>query len=228
MIIRSRDRRATRANGLSTGIVRTQPVFRDWELHIENWSNSYLLAAGLEVIWHGKPIEGGSDRQDLSVAKAQRVQGFVGIDTNSDEQFNFTSLEPNLIDTDGDPPRFAWRRHSPARLRRQQPERNLRRRRHDQPGAVRREHPRRGLSRRSSRRRRRSPTAQFLTGADGNYYFDLDPNFEYEIESPPITVGSGIRRRLGYAVAVHASTSRKVGGSRRIGSMRQIATIRCS
>ena len=26
-----------------------------------------------------------------------------------------------------------------------------------------------------------TPTAQFLTGADGNYYFDLDPTLEYEI-----------------------------------------------
>ena len=71
----------------------TIPLTRGWELHVENWSNSAFQFRGMEIVWHGKPIAPGT----------QRVQGFVGMDTNSDEEFNYTRYDQTIIDTDGDP-----------------------------------------------------------------------------------------------------------------------------
>ena len=61
-------------------------------MHIENWSNSSYSLPIIEVIWHGKPISGGTFDPNYAVngiANAQRVQGFVGIDANGDENFNY-------------------------------------------------------------------------------------------------------------------------------------------
>ncbi|HEX2473132.1 MAG TPA: S8 family serine peptidase [Lacipirellulaceae bacterium] len=161
------------------------PVFRNWELHLENWSNSDYFINGVEVVWHGKPIEGGALDENWQVAAAQRVQGFVGIDNNNDEQFNYTRYTQTVSDLDNDPLTIFTSDvvrvldttfqdnngngiFDAGDTRNQEPfaENILVEAYRVDPvtGAV-----------------DDDPTARFLTGADGNYYFDLDPNFEYEI-----------------------------------------------
>ncbi|MEX0611431.1 MAG: GEVED domain-containing protein, partial [Pirellulales bacterium] len=160
------------------------PIFRNWELHLENWSNSNFGVAGIEVVWHGKPIEGGELDTNWNVATAQRVQGFVGIDTNSDELFNYRRSLQTVIDTDGDPDtirlldvtrqldftdnNFNGVYDAGVDVINQEPfaENIL--------VEAFRVDPVSGLVDDIA-------TARFLTGADGNYYFDLDPTFEYEI-----------------------------------------------
>ena len=72
-----------------------QPIFRDWELHLENWSNSAFILDGFEIVWHGKPIAGGqldqdwlAEDADWKIPVAQRIQGFVGIDIDNDDEFS--------------------------------------------------------------------------------------------------------------------------------------------
>ncbi len=43
----------------STLTTTQEPIFRNWELHIENWSEVELHLLSVEVVWHGKPIAGG-------------------------------------------------------------------------------------------------------------------------------------------------------------------------
>ena len=35
-----------------------EPIFRNWEVHIENYSHEAFNLDGIEVVWHGKPIGG--------------------------------------------------------------------------------------------------------------------------------------------------------------------------
>ncbi len=41
-------------------LVDGEPVYRNWELHIENWSNTAAVLDDVEIVWHGKPIGGGT------------------------------------------------------------------------------------------------------------------------------------------------------------------------
>jgi subtilisin family serine protease len=134
---------------------------RNWELHMENWSNSDFELDAVEIIWHGKPIAPGT----------QRIQGFVGIDTNSDEQFNYDRSIQTVFDSDLDP--FTTRLGDVFRtldLTQEPFADNVVVSAHRVVnGAV-----------------QADPVARFLTGADGNYYFDLVPD-EYVIRiSDPI------------------------------------------
>jgi hypothetical protein len=158
------------------------PIFRDWELHLENWSNSDFGIAGIEVVWHGKPISGGGLDQNWNVAKAQRVQGFVGIDTNTDNRFNFQRSNQAVFDFDGDP----------DTIRSLDVERQLDFTDTNFNGVydpafdiINQEPFAENILVEAYRvigeTVESTPTARFLTGADGNYYFDLDPSYEYEI-----------------------------------------------
>ncbi len=159
-----------------------QPIFRNWELHIENWSATPVNLLGLEVVWHGKPIAGGSLDPNYAangIQSAQRVQGFVGIDTNGDGQFNYNRYVQTLLDfngtghadlstvRDGEVSRtldFTDNNHNGI---------------YDAGDVINQEpfaanvivdayKVWNGVP-------ESTPTARFLTGADGNYYFDLDP-----------------------------------------------------
>ena len=44
-------------------------------------------------MWHGSPI----------AANTQRVMGFVGVDENQDDLFNFSRITMEEVDVDGDP-----------------------------------------------------------------------------------------------------------------------------
>lgn len=76
-------------------IQSTEPIFRNWELHIENWSTTSYSLPITEIIWHGKPIGGGGYDINYAVqgvATAQRVQGFIAVDTNGDNEFGGVDL----------------------------------------------------------------------------------------------------------------------------------------
>jgi hypothetical protein len=124
---------------------------RNWELYIENWSDSVFILEGLEITWHGKPIAAGT----------QRVQGFVGIDTNSDEDFNYERYEQFVFDTDLDP----------ATVRGSDVQRPL-----DLTQEPFAENVLVEAYRVVNGVVEADPTARFLSGADGNYYFDLVPD----------------------------------------------------
>jgi subtilisin family serine protease len=87
-------------------LIDGQPVYRNWELHIENWSNSGFVLGAVEVIWHGKPVGGGQfdpNWQDQGILKAQRVQGKIGIDANGDNTFNYDRYLQTLFGQHADP-----------------------------------------------------------------------------------------------------------------------------
>lgn len=128
----------------------TVPYKRGWELHVENWGNTAMQFRGVEIIWHGKPIAAGT----------QRVQGFVGIDTNSDEAFNYSRYVQNVFDSDGDP--LTIRAGDVVR------ELDLTQEPFAENVLVQAFRVVNGVQ-------ETTPAGQFLTGADGNYYFDLHP-----------------------------------------------------
>ncbi|MEX2167993.1 MAG: S8 family serine peptidase [Pirellulales bacterium] len=133
-----------------------EPITRGWELHVENWSNSEFRLEGLEIVWHGKAIAAGT----------QRVQGLIGTDQNNDGDFNYsrsiqTITPSNPVDAsiirNGDVVReldFAQEAFAANML-------------------VEAFRVVNGVPEDNA-------TARFLTGADGNYYFDLLPD-EYVI-----------------------------------------------
>jgi subtilisin family serine protease len=181
-----------------TGQLVDKPIFRDWELHIENWSNSLFTVNGVEIVWHGKPVEGGqldqewiADDEDWEVPVAQRIQGFVGIDVDNDDEFS--GIDP--LDNNEWNNRYIQEsvtgNVTPGTLRASELKRhylvdfidNNNNGEFDE-GDERQQEPFaanilvqafpfevvNGVDVVEP-----TPIAQFLTGADGNYYFDLVP-----------------------------------------------------
>lgn len=68
------------------------PVERAWELQIENFSSNAIGTPGIEVIFNGNPLQQGS----------KRIQGNIGIDQNGDGDFNFDRFLQTTFDNDGD------------------------------------------------------------------------------------------------------------------------------
>jgi subtilisin family serine protease len=131
-------------------------VQQGWELHIENYSGTTFTLTGLEIAWHGRPID----------AASQRVQGSIGIDGGrfgvgaNDDFFNFDRYFQTIVDNDldgvvdfneavrtADPFQEEFAANITVQAKRVS------------DGVV---------------------VAEFVTGADGNFYFDLIPD-EYII-----------------------------------------------
>ncbi|MCI0359708.1 MAG: S8 family serine peptidase, partial [Planctomycetaceae bacterium] len=174
------------------------PIFRDWELHFENWSNSAFTIDGIEVVWHGKPIAGGQLDQNWladgwNVPVGQRIQGFVGIDTNNDDEFSGIDAAVNNEWNDRYIQTFFGNPAAPRQS-------NMHRRLLDDfidnnfngvydAGDVRLQEPYAANALVEAFEFTvdgggndvvvAQPIAQFLTGADGNYYFDLLPGNYY-------------------------------------------------
>jgi len=173
-----------------------QPIFRDWELHLENWSDSPFTIDDIEIVWHGKPIAGGQLDQewiaqdpDWEVPVAQRIQGFVGIDLDGDDEFS--GIDPTrdnewnnryIQNFFGDP--TAPRQTELVRRLLDDYEDNNSNGVFDE-GDVREMEPYAAnilleafeftVDAGGNDIVNPQPIAQFLTGADGNYYFDLVP-----------------------------------------------------
>jgi hypothetical protein len=157
------------------------PIFRNWELHIENWSHDAFNLNGVEVVWHGKPIGGGTydpNYGDNGILSAQRVQGFVGIDQNGDNQFNFNRYVQTVSDGPNGP-------HTDVSdIRDQDVQRQLdfndnnNNGIYDEGDTINQEQFAANVIVDAYKVwdgvPEATPTERFLTGADGNYYFDLD------------------------------------------------------
>ncbi|MCG8448028.1 MAG: GEVED domain-containing protein, partial [Pirellulales bacterium] len=65
-----------------------------WQLHMENYSSTNLNLDDFEVAWHGSPIDPGTER----------VQGFIGIDENRDDLFNYSRVIQSTTNLLGDDP----------------------------------------------------------------------------------------------------------------------------
>ncbi len=174
-----------------------QPIFRNWELHIENYSTTTVDIKGLEVVWHGKPIGGGSYDSNYgltsntvivgpggvqqatgpSILSSQRVQGFVGIDENGDNQFNYNRYTQTVLGT----PQSVTDIRSGEVVRTLYPEfiDNNNNGVFDAGDDIGQEPFAANIVVKAYRVyggvQETDPVATFLTGADGNYYFDLDP-----------------------------------------------------
>ena len=165
-----------------TDTITNEPIFRNWEVHIENWSHDTFNLDGIEVVWHGKPISGGTydpNYADNGILSAQRVQGVVGIDTNGDNQFNFNRYVQTVLDGQNGPHADTTDIRTDQVVRTLDFNDNNHNGYYDEGDTINQEpfaaniivdayKVWNGVA-------EATPTARFLTGADGNYYFDLDP-----------------------------------------------------
>ena len=124
---------------------------QSWQLHFENYSNTNFQITGMEIDWHGSPIV---------EANTQRIQGLVGVDDGvngigaRDDAFNFSRVALFNADTDG-----------VLRLG-------------EITNTIDTTHESMGANVTVTARRASDGVVvdQFVTGADGNYYFDLVPD----------------------------------------------------
>lgn len=145
--------------GLFGGPDRTagQALTQGWRVVIENYDFQTAFGlAGIEVAFHGSPIN----------ANTQRIQGFVGVDDNRDDQFNFSRVIQSNVDLDGDA--------SIVRLGEVINQVDLTQESFAGNVTV--------VARRASDN---VVVGRFVTGHDGNYYFDLVPDdYIISIEDP--------------------------------------------
>jgi subtilisin family serine protease len=137
-------------NGIFSGpnAVAGQAMTQGWRLVLENYNTDTSFSiGGVEIAFHGAPI----------AANTQRILGFVGVDDNQDDAFNYSRMIRQDINIDNDP--------STLRLGELQaiPDPNQ----ESFAGDV------TVTARRTSDN---SIAAQFVTGHDGNFYFDLVPD----------------------------------------------------
>ncbi len=138
-----------------------------WTLHMENYSPTTLQVEGIEFVWHGSPIE----------ATTQRLQGLVGVDDGGengvgarDDSFNFSRINPATLNIDGDSSTLRFGEVV-----------NFVDGDHESMGANVTVFAHRDLNNNGVLDASDPLIDQFVTGADGNYYFDLNPNFDYII-----------------------------------------------
>ncbi len=137
------------------------PLTRGLQVVFENYGGTAFNLDGLEVAWHGSPIGAGT----------QRVQGFVGLDENRDDQFNFSRVTQEIGDIDGDPNTLRDTSFLDAKFGIFEIRNVIDPTQEDFADNV------------TVTARRVSDNVvvdQFITGDDGNYYFDLVPD-EYII-----------------------------------------------
>ncbi len=141
----------------AAGIILSQ----GWQLHMENYSNTAFQITGIEVDWHGSPI---------AVANTQRIQGLIGVDDNEDDQFNFSRVQLINADVDG-----VVRFREVANVITA----------HESMGANVTVFAHRDANGNGVLDATDVLVDQFVTGADGNYYFDLVPDdYIISVEDP--------------------------------------------
>lgn len=131
---------------------------KGWRLYMENWSGSDFHLDAVEIIFHGNPIQAGT----------QRVQGLVGFDSNDDGNFNFSRYIQFIGDNDNGEDLY-------NRLGEVQ---NIM----DPTGEDFASNILVSAYKVVNGVTLSDPEAQFITGHDGNYYFDLAPG-EYIIRA---------------------------------------------
>jgi hypothetical protein len=142
----------------TVGNIPGEVLRQGWHLVIENWDNdSDFSLQGVELDWHGSPV----------AANSQRIQGFVGIDENGDDKFNYSRVNTTTTNFQGDDPniiRLGELVNTPD-LTQESFAAN-------QTVTVRRTSD-------------NTIVDQFVTGHDGNFYFDLVPDdYIISVEDP--------------------------------------------
>ena len=141
-----------------------------WQLHMENYGTADLTLSDFEVVWHGSPIE----------PNTERVQGLIGIDDNRDDLFNYSRVIQQITNFAGDDPDV-------LRLGEVV---NIIDPNHESMAA--------NITVLAYADVGNTPgeidefdilVDQFVTGADGNYYFDLVPG-DYVFTLDDATLGS--------------------------------------
>lgn len=135
----------------------SQALKQGWRLVLENYSATPLNLDGAEVVWHGSKIS----------SETKRISGFVGVDQVRDDAFNFSRMTQTQVgDVDGDPNTLRYGEVVNDIDLNQEPF----------AGNV------------TVTLRRTSDNAvvkQFVTGHDGNYYFDVVPgDYIVSVEDP--------------------------------------------
>ncbi|MBA3483327.1 MAG: S8 family serine peptidase, partial [Pirellulales bacterium] len=134
------------------GVTLGQALTQGWKIVIENWdSGDDFGLSGAEIAWHGSRI----------AANSERVQGFIGLDDNRDGLFNYSRVITTIGDNDNDP--------TTIRLGDVVNEVDL-----TQESFA------RNITVTATRVSDGVVVDQFVTGHDGNFYFDLVPD-EYII-----------------------------------------------
>jgi subtilisin family serine protease len=133
---------------------------RGWRLYIENYAPQAFGLEAVEMVWHGSPIN----------AQTQRIQGAIGIDQNRDDLFNYNRSTIVNNDTDGTIRLF----NDTFTGREVEGVQDLNQEAFAGNITV--------VARRASDG---VIVKRFVTGADGNYYFDLVPDdYIISIEDP--------------------------------------------
>lgn len=126
-----------------------------WQIIMENYGTIDFVLDNFEMVWHGRPIS----------PDTQRIQGLIGVDDNRDDLFNYSRVTEVRTEVDGDPTtlRLGEIQHliDPDHESMAANITVLAYHDVDADGVI-------------------DPTDllvdQFVTGADGNYYFDLVPD----------------------------------------------------
>ena len=137
-----------------------------WQLYMENYSNFSFTIQNFEVAWHGSPIN----------PNTERVQGLIGIDDNQDDLFNYERATPLILQLDADPA---------LRLGEVQ---NVIDPTHESMAANVTVFAHRDVNSNGILDETDILVDQFVTGHDGNYYFDLVPD-DYIISLDPESLG---------------------------------------
>ncbi len=131
-------------------------VERNWELRVENWGATPVSLGSVELVWHGTPLN----------PETQRIQGYIGVDENLDGLFNFERYQQEVIDLDMDTDIV---RHAEVTRTVDETQEDFA---ENVIVSVRRASDNFVVDR-------------FITGHDGNYYFDLLPDtYIVGIEAP--------------------------------------------
>ena len=126
-----------------------------WQLHFENYSATAFTVDGIEIAWHGSPIG----------ANTERVQGLIGVDDNRDDLFNYSRVTQQVLNFDGD---LSTVRFGEVV--------NVIDQNHESMGANVTVSAHRDVNGNGVLDGPDILIDQFVTGADGNYYFDLVPD----------------------------------------------------
>ncbi|MCH7751526.1 MAG: S8 family serine peptidase, partial [Planctomycetes bacterium] len=151
---------------VNDSLIPSDLLTQGWQLYMENYSDADLSITNFEFAWHGSPIDPGTER----------VQGLIGIDDNRNDQFNYSRVIPLPVDLNstvrlGDVLNIIDPNHESMAA-------NITVFAHRDSGDI------EGILDAGD-----VLVDQFVTGADGNYFFDLVPD-DYILSLDPASLGS--------------------------------------
>ncbi len=132
-----------------------------WQLHFENYGTTDLNLDSVEFVWHGRPVS----------ASTQRVQGLIGIDDNRDDLFNYSRVNTVVDNID-----FGLFYVDDPTVDRLGEVINFVDTNHESMAADITVLAFRDVNANGEIDATDQLVDQFVTGADGNYYFDLVPD----------------------------------------------------